>query len=136
MNKKVLVLRIAFWLGIVLDGVNVPIMLSPRLGEIFFKVPATAATPAYRFAMAFGAALMLGWTVLLFWADRKPVARRGIALLTIAPVVLGLAASFVYGVSMGLFPLSSVAGILILQSVLSVLYIVSFVITRDCPAEA
>jgi len=48
-----------------------------------------------------GAALMAGWTCLLIWADRKPVERRGVLLLTIVPVIAGLRLSeiylFVYG---------------------------------------
>ena len=31
----------------------------------------------YRYAMGMGASLMLGWTALLIWADRKPIERRG-----------------------------------------------------------
>jgi hypothetical protein len=29
-----------------------------------------------------GALLMLWWTVLLIWADRKPIERRGVVLIT------------------------------------------------------
>ncbi len=33
---------------------------------------------------------MLGWVALLIWADRKPVERKDILLLTIFPVITGL----------------------------------------------
>lgn len=33
-------------------------------------------------------ALMWGWTFLLIWADRKPLERRGVILLTVFPVVV------------------------------------------------
>ena len=46
-----------------------------------------------RYVAGLCAALMAGWTVLLVWADRDPIARRGVLLLTVCPVVLGLAAA-------------------------------------------
>lgn len=45
---------------------------------------------------------MAGWTALLIWADRDPVARRGVLLLTVCPVVLGMAAAGAYAVHSGL----------------------------------
>lgn len=36
------------------------------------------------------AALMWGWTFLLFWASRKPLERKGVILITLFPALLGL----------------------------------------------
>jgi len=32
----------------------------------------------------------LGWTLLLIWADRKPLERKGIMLLTAFPIITGI----------------------------------------------
>ena len=51
----------------------------------------------YRYAMGMGAPLMLGWTILLLWADRKPMERKDILLITLL-VVLGEVATEMFGV--------------------------------------
>ena len=48
-----------------------------------------------------GAALMFGWTALLLWADRAPVERRDVLLLTVFPVVVGLAVNEAAAVATG-----------------------------------
>lgn len=53
----------------------------------------------HRYAMGLGASLMAGWTLLLIWADRKPVERRGVLPLTIFPVIFGIALSGVVTVA-------------------------------------
>ncbi len=40
--------------------------------------------------MAIGGILMIGWTLLLIWALRKPIERRVVILVTAFPVVFGL----------------------------------------------
>jgi peptidoglycan/LPS O-acetylase OafA/YrhL len=47
--------------------------------------------------MGYAASLMLGWTVLLFWAYRRPLERRFVAALTIV-VVVGLVVTEVVAV--------------------------------------
>ena len=49
-------------------------MLSPRIADVLWGLHDTSGT--YRFAMGYGASLMLGWTLLLLWAYRRPVERR------------------------------------------------------------
>ena len=44
---------------------------------------------------------MTGWTFLLIWALQRPVARRGVLLLTAFPVIFGLFITTVNGISNG-----------------------------------
>ena len=76
--------------------------------------------------MGMGASLMLGWTALLLWADRKPLARKGVLLLTVFPVIAGLAANEAHAVANGFLPLSAVLPIWALQAALSTLFLVSY----------
>jgi hypothetical protein len=55
---------------------------------------------AYRFAMGYGASLMLGWTALLIWAYQRPLERRFVAALTVL-VIYGLVATEVVAVATG-----------------------------------
>jgi hypothetical protein len=65
---------------------------------------------------------MFGWTVLLLWADRKPFERRDILLITIFPVILGLALTTVYGVLKSYIPIKGAIPIWLLQIFLTVLF--------------
>ena len=89
MNDRVRWLRISYWVGGIFDGLMVLPMLSPTVGGAVFGIPDFDPGPEYRYAMGVGASLMAGWTLLLFWADRKPVERRGVLLLTVLHVLLG-----------------------------------------------
>jgi hypothetical protein len=76
--------------------------------------------------MGMGASLMLGWTALLLWADRKPLARRGVLLLTVVPVIAGLAANELWGVWTGFLPLAPVGLVWGLQVMLASLFLASY----------
>jgi hypothetical protein len=73
---------------------------------------------------------MFGWTFLLIWADRKPLERKGVPLLTVAPVILGLALNNVSAVSSGLRPLQSTLPELGLQARLVVLFVFRYLNVR------
>ena len=78
-------LKASYIAGAVSDGIVGILMLIPdRMGETDFRVP-----------MGLGASLMFGWTALLLWANRKPMERKGVLLLTIFPVT-GLVATLVW----------------------------------------
>ena len=96
LNRKVLWLRVSYWVGAVADALTAVRMLMPdAMGETGF-----------RYAMGTSASLMFGWTFLLIWADRQPVKRKGVLLLTIFPVITGLLASSLYPALTGVFPVA------------------------------
>ena len=48
------------------------------------------ARPEFEYALAAGGPLLAGWTLLLLlWADRRPLERRGVLALTVMPVIGG-----------------------------------------------
>jgi hypothetical protein len=95
MGKQILWLRISYWVGAVADGFATYRMLFPKI----------AHGVEYRYALGLAASLMLGWTILLIWADRKPMERKGVLLLTAFPVVSGLLLAELYAVFSGIVPL-------------------------------
>ena len=131
MDRKVFWLRLSYWIGAVTDGLAVIPLLSPKVGNFLFGRVEFVAGPEYRYAMGMAASLVLGWTLLLIWADREPVARKGILLLTIFPVVFGIIAAQIYGVLNDFLAIERVIPLWIHLAVVSGLYIFSYFNAKD-----
>lgn len=69
---------------------------------------------------------MAGWTLLVLWASRKPLERRGILPITIAPVIVGLMANDTEAVRAGRLSSVSVVPVRALQIGLIALFGYSF----------
>jgi hypothetical protein len=97
-ERQASLLRIAFLAGAITDaGALLPMLFSPLAGLLWGFHDESGS---YRFAMGYAASLMLGWTVLLLWAYRRPVERRFAAALTVL-VICGLIATEVVAVRSG-----------------------------------
>jgi hypothetical protein len=125
MTRKVVFLRISYWLGAILDGILVVPMLSPRIGGAMFGIDHFEPGNEYRYAMMVGASLMLGWTIVLIWADRKPVERKGILLLTI-PIIIGLMLANLFAVSVRLVEFERMAPSWLMETVVLILFCCSY----------
>jgi len=115
MKNKILLLRISYWIGAILDGFMVIPMIFPEIGGVIFGIPDFKPGADYKYAMGIGASLMGGWTILLIWADRKPVERKGILLITVFPVIVGLIFAGIYAVIHNLIPVERMIPTWILQ---------------------
>jgi hypothetical protein len=92
MNKRLLFIRFAYWYGAILDLLVSIDMLLSIIFEFSVSISNVSTEISYKYQTGTGAFLMLGWTILLVWADRKPIERRFILLLTIIPVIIGILA--------------------------------------------
>jgi hypothetical protein len=128
MKNKIIFLRISYWFGAVLDGIMVIPMLFPRVGGKMFGINNFNPGNDYKYAMMIGASLMLGWTVLLIWADRKPVERKGIILITIIPVVIGMVLAGVFAVTVDLIHWQNMLPTWIIQLLLLIVFFYSYII--------
>jgi len=79
-------------------------------------------TAEFSLAMRYGVPLMIGWTVLLFWADRRPVERKNVLLITAFPVVLGYVAIVIYAVAAGFATWGQMIPTLVMQALLLTLF--------------
>jgi hypothetical protein len=89
-KKRLLLIKIAYWLGIVADAVWAIGLTFPRVFGSLTGSPDFTPDLQVRSIMGIGASLMTGWTLLLLWAVRKPIERRVVILLTAFPVVFGM----------------------------------------------
>lgn len=81
----------SYWIGILADALATVILFSPALANAVFQPRTFEPSANYLYVSRIAGALMLGWTVLLVWAQLKPVERADILLLTLFPVVTLLA---------------------------------------------
>lgn len=117
-------LRVAYLVGALTDALAIVPMLSPTVAALMWGIE--ESSPAFRFAAASAAALMLGWTVLLLWAYQRPIERRAVAAFTIL-VVIGLAVAEVFAVQSSVVSAARMAPTWLLQVVLVVLFFTGFV---------
>jgi hypothetical protein len=123
-------LRISYWAGALLDALATLSMLSPRLFAATSGLPDFHPGIEYRYAMGMGASLMLGWTALLLWADRKPVERKGVLPITLLPVVLGLVLNEVIAVRAGFLSALMTFPVWIVQAIITGLFVFSYLNAR------
>lgn len=124
-----LLLRIAFWLGVVTDGLAVIPMLSRRIGAALFGSDSSRDNMESRFAWGVGAALMAGWTLLLLWGAASPILRRDILLLTFFPVITGIVLATVLAARRGLVLVARMVPLWIHLGAISLFYILVYVLS-------
>ena len=130
MDDAVRWLRISYWAGASLDALAALSMLSPEVFAATNGLQNFHPGIEYRYAMGMGASLMLGWTALLLWADRKPLERKGVLLITLQPVVLGLALNEIVAVRGGFLSIWMTVPVWFVQAVITSLFIFSYLNAR------
>jgi hypothetical protein len=122
--KKLLIT--SYWIGIIADAAATVLLFSPTVADIILQPRSFPITPIYLYVSRVAGALMLGWTVLLFWAQRRPVERADILMLTLFPVVTILAGAAVLMARSEQIALSNLAPMFILYGMAFCIYIPSY----------
>jgi len=118
--KIMILLRIGYWMGIVLDAIAFVQMAFPQIGLKMLKAR-VGVTNEYVFAINLAAGLMLAWTLLLFWADRKPMERRMIIPLTMIIIAWNIC-TLIFGVRVNLVPLETMLPQIVMAVLLMAYY--------------
>jgi hypothetical protein len=110
-------LRRSYRVGALVDALAAIGMAVPRLygPTLRFDRRFERRGPEFEYAMRAGAPLMMGWTILLLWADKRPLERRGVLPITVVPVLAGLMANDARSVRAGHLSSLSVAPVRALQ---------------------
>jgi hypothetical protein len=124
-NNVVRWLHVSYWVGAVVDFAAGLMMLIPSLFELINQPVAFHPTDEFRYAMGMGAPLMFGWTILLLWADHKPLERKDVLPITLV-VVIGEIITQVWGIRIGLVPLGALVPTFIMQTVILFLFAFSY----------
>ena len=119
---KIGLLRLSYWIGAIADLIVGIGMVYPRFLAYALRLEAPPLAIETRCALGMGASLMFGWTALLLWADRKPLERSGVLVLTVA-VIFGLAFTTLYGSLSGYIPLVGAVSVWIFQAFLIILFL-------------
>ncbi len=99
MKSRIVWLRVSYWTGAIVDAKAALLLWFPGLFPGLFALvfgPVVDPSPAFRSLQRAYAILILGWTCLLIWADRRPLERKGVLMLTLVPIVTGLVGLRVY----------------------------------------
>lgn len=131
LETATVLMRVAFLVGAVTDGLAIIPMLSRRVGAALFGGDPSRDSPASRFVMGIAAALMAGWTLLLVWAALDPLGRRGILLLTVFPVIAGIVVATVVAVRHGVVIRARVLPLWIHLAVVSASYLLLFALSSS-----
>lgn len=121
------VLKLAYLAGAITDFLVFLLMVFPSLATIFWGF--REFDDKYYFAMGMGAALMLGWTMLLLWAYQQPIERRFVAPLTII-VIIGIAATNMIMLNRGTFTITELLPTFIILIILITLFSYGYMNTR------
>jgi hypothetical protein len=133
-------LRRVYRLSAIVDGLpTVGMIFRGRLWTAGLRAPFDRNRPELAYGMRAAAPLMAGWTILLQWADRKPLERQDVVAMTAVPVVAGLMAGDIAAVRAGHVAARSILPTRVLQSALLALFAVSYALgraaTRQMSAE-
>ena len=97
MDRRVFWLRASYWTGTIAVLAAALQMIIPGLSPFQRKAESPDSLPMAGF-------FLLGWSLLLFWADRRPKERKGVLLLTLCPVLTAWVAAEIFAfVVRGLF---------------------------------
>jgi hypothetical protein len=80
MKHKLVFIRIVYWFGAIADLLLFLDMMLIMLFGVSVSLP-IGTDKAYQFMLPGNAALMLGWTFVLVWAQAKPIERKEILLV-------------------------------------------------------
>ena len=132
-KKPVFWLKCAFMVGVITDALALIPMLCPPMAKFFWGFD--GFTGIYYFAMGYGATFMLAWTLLLYWAFRRPLERSHVALLTIL-VLVGFMVTETVSIREGYILASKALPSLILQAAWLILFGYAFMISRSARSSA
>ncbi len=130
MKNPVILLKISYIIGAILDALVAIQMFSPDILTLTTGVSSFAPTSNFLYASYMSGVMMISWSALLIWGYLKPVERKDILLITILPVV-GLMISGILSTTAGFLPWLTVMFYLVIQAFLIVLFTISYLFNRN-----
>jgi hypothetical protein len=126
LGGKLVFIKVACWIGIIGDFLTCIPLLFPKIAEKMYGLESIAVTGEYLYVTRIAAALMLGWTFLLFWVVLKPLERKGVLLLTLVPVMCGIVIAGIFAVTSGMVPVSNMVPIWIFNGIIVIVFALAY----------
>jgi len=119
MERRIFWLRASYWTGAIAVAVAALQMIIPGLSPLLGKVD-------FPDSSYIAGSFLLGWSLLLIWADRRPQERKGVLLLTLFPVLSGWVATEIFGVVLSELSVTARLPFWVLEACLSFLFTFSY----------
>ena len=119
MDRRIFWLRASYWTGAIAGAAAALQMIIPGLSSF----PSKADFPDSLYTAC---SFLLGWSLLLIWADRRPQERKGVLLLTLIPLLSAWVASEIFGVLFSELSFTARLPFWVLQGFLSFLFTFSY----------
>jgi hypothetical protein len=132
---RITTIRLCYAVGAVADAVIGIVLLSPAMLAETLGLAEVPSRLSEQVALMMTATLLFGWTGLLLWGAQSPVERRGVLLLTIFPVIAGLALVVLLGWSGSYISTAGAAVIWSMQVLLVGLFAWAFVSAERCAID-
>ena len=136
-QRKIIIIRIIYWLGIILDGLNVVEMTLFMFYGFTFALEYSDSSDGAKYVAVLGTGLMLGWTILLMWGERKPIERKDLLLLTVFPVITSLMffELVLYLLGNNAISLFNIIFLLSFQITISIIFLLGYKMAKDIEEE-
>ncbi len=135
MDRRIIWVRFAYWLGILGDLIAAIFMLFPQLDRSSFS-NGISSNPVFGLGARRGAHLMIGWTILLLWADRKPVDRKDILFITLCPVEAGRLLYLIYAMLDGFAAPAQTISNLIIEGIFIAVFAIGYLNAKQIEATS
>ncbi len=116
----------SYWIGIVADAIATVLLFSPKVAEIILNPSPFEISDAYLYVSRIAGTLVAGWTVLLFWAQKKPIERADILIITVFPVITLLTVAAVLVVNSNHISILRMMPMFLLYIIIFPTYIISY----------
>jgi hypothetical protein len=120
MNKRLLLfIHCVYWIGIIIDLIEALTAAIGFYGAVYLGQADNAAL------LKGDGKIVLAWTLLLIWADRKPIERRAVLLFTAVIIILATISGYLLVIS-GLASFQTKMINTIGSPVLGIMYILAY----------
>ena len=118
--NKIFWLRVSYWVAAIVDLIfAIALIFFPGFTQFLWQLDTPIQGTDLMWTKYWGV-MVFAWTCTLLWADRKPLERKGVLLLTCFPVIIGLASVKVYAI---IYNLASTLSLSLIIGMLAVIFI-------------
>lgn len=119
-SKMLLYIHFVYWMGIIIDLFEALVAAMGFYKAVYLRQADNIAL------LKGGGKIVLAWTLLLIWADRKPIERRAVLLFTAVIIILAAINNYLLVIS-GLASFQAKMMNTIGSPILGIMYILAYV---------